>query len=651
MPLAWVWGVRVGRSPTPDRPSFGRAAGARYPLDVGAGDVLVGTRHQPDSARSCELVLRVVGRHEGARGGGVPLAWVWGVWGWALSHARPRILGGGCGMQAWRPGFLGCFFRAALRRVLCALCGFAAPCGRCCLAPVRVPWLWPAVCLSGVPPGPAWCTAPRLVRSTLVLRSAFPTPWCLTPPRGLAPLTLLGDCAGHAEAGELGSLRVVPVRCPAMGLSLTGPSGIGLGLRALRWLACVDLVTDASGFPYRPSSDGGLGRCTGAVSCGRRHLPLQVGGRHTRVRCMCACAGSSWPGRGGRPPGCVLVRRTFPLAAVAFLFARPPLGWGCPFLLVGLPSRAFSFLCLRLHPRCFSLSFGFWPRVSRALALVPPSPPPWFFFLFSFFFVVVFPRPSWVGVCFCCSACPPSPPPSVPFFLLLFSRPSCRRRLLGLVLFSFGPRFPLPPPPPPFSFPSRLLGLVFVSCRPPFPLPAPPPSPFFLPSWFSSLSAWFGVCLRWPSLPLVPPLSPGACLPPCAVLCCRAGLSVRLVFCGAVWCFAVSCCRVLRCMSCCGVSPCLVVGRPGFSCVLLCCAVLFVVAVSRAASLVVSSRCVARVVACCLALVCAVVCLCRVPGCCAAPCCCVLLRPALCCCALCCVFSPCLVLPHVVLCP
>ena len=32
----------------------------------GAG---VGTRHQPHSVRSCELALRAVGRHEGARGG------------------------------------------------------------------------------------------------------------------------------------------------------------------------------------------------------------------------------------------------------------------------------------------------------------------------------------------------------------------------------------------------------------------------------------------------------------------------------------------------------------------------------------------------------------------------------------------------------
>ena len=38
-----------------------------------------------------------------------------------------------------------------------------------------------------------------------------------------------------AEAAALGSLRVVPVRGPAMGLSVAGPSRVGVGLRALRW--------------------------------------------------------------------------------------------------------------------------------------------------------------------------------------------------------------------------------------------------------------------------------------------------------------------------------------------------------------------------------------------------------------------------------
>ena len=81
----------------------------------------------------------------------------------------------------------GTFLRAVVRFVLCALSGFAAPSGRCHLAPVCVPWLWPAACLSGVPCGRAWCAAPRPVRSLSVLWSACPTPLCLSPPRGLSP--------------------------------------------------------------------------------------------------------------------------------------------------------------------------------------------------------------------------------------------------------------------------------------------------------------------------------------------------------------------------------------------------------------------------------------------------------------------------------
>ena len=78
-----------------------------------------------------------------------------------------------------------------------------------------------------------WCAAPRPVRLLSVLRLAVSTPWCLSPARGLAPPDLLGSCAGSVEAGRgpgslclplasaeaaaVGSLRVVPVRSPAMG--------------------------------------------------------------------------------------------------------------------------------------------------------------------------------------------------------------------------------------------------------------------------------------------------------------------------------------------------------------------------------------------------------------------------------------------------
>ena len=202
----------------------------------------------PLAAVVCVLCLAGLGRFVfllclAPSGLGLPLS---------LSLLLPFLVGWGLWCVGWLlPGTCSC---AVVRCVLCVLSGFVAPGGRRCLAPVRVPWLWPAACLSGVPRGPAWCAAPRPVRSLSVLRSAFPTPWCLSPPRELAPPALLGGCAGHAEAGRepgslclplapaeagaLGSLRVVPVRGPAMGLSLAGPSGVGLGLRALRWLAC-----------------------------------------------------------------------------------------------------------------------------------------------------------------------------------------------------------------------------------------------------------------------------------------------------------------------------------------------------------------------------------------------------------------------------
>ena len=80
-----------GALPAPTARPLGRAAGAHYPMTVGAGGVGVGTCHQPHSARSCELASRAVGTARGRRGGG-PLAWTWGVRGRALSQtptARP----------------------------------------------------------------------------------------------------------------------------------------------------------------------------------------------------------------------------------------------------------------------------------------------------------------------------------------------------------------------------------------------------------------------------------------------------------------------------------------------------------------------------------------------------------------------------------
>ena len=173
----------VGRSPSPDCPPSGGAAGAHYPLASGAGGcgrgdssptpqraILrdgfprcgggmrlpgggtsclgvgrpgsgalpsptarllrglpgptahwlwvrggagVGTRHQPHSARSCELALRAAGAARGSPGGAPP-AWVWGVRGRALCQPRLHALWAGCqgplptgcgcgGVRAWGP--------------------------------------------------------------------------------------------------------------------------------------------------------------------------------------------------------------------------------------------------------------------------------------------------------------------------------------------------------------------------------------------------------------------------------------------------------------------------------------------------------------------------------------------------------------------
>ena len=126
-----VWHPRSGTLPPPTTRPFGRAAGAHYPLAVGAGAAGVGTRHQPHSARSWELALRIVGVARGCPGG-APLAWVWGVRGGALSRPIPLVPSGVRpgptthwlwvrGVRAWGPVTKPT--ARALAGCLCVLCG------------------------------------------------------------------------------------------------------------------------------------------------------------------------------------------------------------------------------------------------------------------------------------------------------------------------------------------------------------------------------------------------------------------------------------------------------------------------------------------------------------------------------------------------
>ena len=83
----------VGRSPTPDHPSFRACGRGTLPTGCGCGGRGRGDPSPPHSARSCELALRAVGAARGRLGGAL-LAWVWGVRGRALSHPRPPVLPG-----------------------------------------------------------------------------------------------------------------------------------------------------------------------------------------------------------------------------------------------------------------------------------------------------------------------------------------------------------------------------------------------------------------------------------------------------------------------------------------------------------------------------------------------------------------------------
>ena len=435
---------------------------------------------------------------------------------------------------------LGTCSRAVVRCVLCAPSGSAAPGGHCCLAPVRVPWLWPAACLSGVPRGPAWCAAPRPVWSLSVLRSAFPTPWCLSPSRRLPPPALLGGCAGYAEAGrEPGSL------CPPLATAEAGD-----------WARSASYPFGAPrrGCPWRVAPASVLG----CVRCGGWRVRTQSLTRPVS-RAVCRSTGDSvgapglfrvdantspcksedatpgsraclhvlvLPGRVGQAglPGAFWCASPFPLAALSFCFARPPPGCGCPFP-VPLFASFFFFFLVVLFPMCASVvSCSVWFLAPCALGLgalfffQSPSPRFVFFFLSSrpLCALVVsgflwFPAQGALGLrAVCCLF-----RWSAASRLCLRSRCSCVSCLA--VRCSLVVAAPIAPPPPsPFCV-SRILSL---------PLGAPPP--FFLPAPLMPVGyALVGGSRRLPPPPLL--------LFVMLVSCCSALRLLLLVLCFHPW--------------------------------------------------------------------------------------------------------------------
>ena len=429
----------------------------------------------PSSRAHASLLCGLWGRHEGTRGG--RLLPGCGTSGVARSPTRDHSsfracgrgllpAGRGCGVRSWGPAVLGTLSHAAVRRVLCALPGFAAPGGRFGLAPVLVPWLWPAACLSGVPRGPALV---RRSSSGLVALGApvgfpvalvpSPTPGAVAPgftgwlraARGGRPRTgLIAPAAGPCRGKGAGR---APRRTRSGPRDEVVPRG---SLRLRSWAACAAVVRRVwTRSLTRPVSRSVcLMAGDSAVHRGRflwTPTPPLLGRRTPRqgpAPCVCAC--SSWPGRAGRPPGRVLGASPFLLAVLGVPFASSaPSGQELPrwWLLLGFFFFPFPLPPPLLRPRCvllcvFSGPGCLWPWRLGA--------PPIFFF--------------------------PPPPPSV--------CPSCLLFFVFSGLGCLGPRALVAHPPPPARFcfcflpRSPLLSLAFPAFRLHGPMRPPPPFSF-----------------------------------------------------------------------------------------------------------------------------------------------------------------------------
>ena len=519
---------------------------------------LLSSAHQPHRARSCELALQLWGRHEGAQGG-APLAWVWSLRGRALTHPRPLVLSGvrpgPASRWPWvRCAGVGARLSLAPCPVPCSSCvvplhGFAAPGGRCGLAPVLVPWLWPAACLSGVPRGPLLVrrssSGPVALGAPVgspVAVVPSPTPAAVAPgftgwlrgARGGRPRTGLivpaaGPCRGKGAGRCSATYRF---GAPRWGCPWRVPLASVLGCVRCDGLACVDPVTDASGLPYRPSFDGsrpvhwGFFVWTPTPPLSGRRTPRPGPAR------VCVRALLGRVGRAGLPGAFWCALCLFgPLKAGVAPFS------GCGWVLFFF---SFSPSPTLLCPRSVLLCVFSGPGCLGPWRLV--APPPLFFSL---------------------------PPLCAPCLLLfVFSGLGC-----------LGPR-PLvaPPLPPLFYFappPCCLWGFLLSGCLGPL---RPPPSFFFFPSFFflpvvrcgagwcvlgrrvCPRVPWWccpcrcSVCAGWCCVVLAvgpgcPVLSPGGSWCCASVVLSLSGRVARrpVVRRGVSWCSAALCCVLLRC--------------------------------------------------------------------------------------------------------
>ena len=316
-----------------------------------------------------------------APGGGAPLAWVWCVRGRALSQPRPLVLSGVRRGPASHWPWVRCADRGPgcpLHLLLCrgSLCVVRASRVRGTLWPLCLGTCPRAVVVAGGVPlwRASWTRvgAPRLVRSGCSRCSgrlsrrcaAFPDPGGCRPrlywvaARGMwGPAENRARCACRwplPRQRRWARSASYLVGAPPWGCPWRVPPASVLGCVRC---GCLRVWTRSLTCPVSRTvrlSTGDSGGCTGAVSCGRRHLPFRVGGRHARVLRVCVCmlllAGSGTPASRARfnaphlllwPPS-VLFCTVHPLS--------PRGARGCVSFHSGLHSvSVISGLCLSYH--------------------------------------------------------------------------------------------------------------------------------------------------------------------------------------------------------------------------------------------------------------------------------------------------------------
>ena len=239
-----MWGVRGRELSHPRLPALWAGCRGSLPTGCACGGVRAwGPVTNPTARALASWFCALWGRHEGARGGAAP-AWVWGVWGRALSHPRLPALWAGCrgplptgcgcgGLRAW-----GSVTNPKARALACCRGGMRAPGG----APLA--WVW------GVR-GRA-LSHPRLPALRAACRGPLPTGCVCGGVQAWGPVTDLRARSCELALRAVGAARGRPEeappawvwgvrgralsqpRLPALGAGCRGPVPTGCGCGGVR---------------------------------------------------------------------------------------------------------------------------------------------------------------------------------------------------------------------------------------------------------------------------------------------------------------------------------------------------------------------------------------------------------------------------------